>query len=140
MLKEENIKVVQTFWDRLNAHQVEFANELRADDGYEAYVAVGQPMNKEQDYQFDLIFEKAFPDIQFEIVHMIADGDLVVTNWIVSGTHTGVLAMPGAPEIPPTGKKGNLMGSTTLEIKDGKMQRGWASFDNLQLMGQLGLM
>lgn len=68
-------------------------------------------------------------------------GDYVVTNWKVGGgAHTGPLRSPCGSIIPPTGKTATLVGSTTAQVKKGKLTHTWTFWDMTSLLGQLGLL
>jgi predicted ester cyclase len=85
-------------------------------------------------------FLTAFPGSQFEILLTIAQGDYVVNHWRASGVNSGPLRSPSGTMIPPTGKKVTLVGSTTSQVKDGKVVRSWNFWDMTSLLGQIGLM
>jgi predicted ester cyclase len=50
------------------------------------------------------------------------------------------LQTPSGGSIPPTGKSPVVMGSTTSEVKDGKIIHSWTFWDMAALLGQLGLL
>ncbi len=139
MSEQDNVKVVRAFWDALNAHDLDkleqfYGPNFRADDP-------GAPgMTKEQHRAFLQGMFTAFPDLKFTIEQTIASGDTVVTNWTAAGTHTGPMLTPSGQTIPPTGKKGIVPGSDTMEVKGGKVTRVWAFWDRATLLGQLGLL
>lgn len=60
----------------------------------------------------------AFPDLHFEITDMIAEGDQVLTRWVMTGTHQGEYL--GAQ---PTGIKVRVEGMS-LEHDQGRCGRG----------------
>ncbi len=83
----------------------------------------------------------SFPGTKFEVLHTIAQGDYVVTNWKASGgTHSGPLLTPSGGTVPPTGKSATIMGSTTAQLKNGKVIHSWTFWDMASLLGQLGLL
>ena len=99
------------------------------------------PMNTEQNRMYSQNFKTAFPGAKFEILLTIAHGDYVVTHWKASGgTHSGPLQTPSGASIPPTGKSAIVMGSTTAQLKDGKIIHSWTFWDMASLLGQLGLL
>ena len=85
------------------------------------------------------VFE-AFPDLHFDVKQTVAQGDLVVFNGTMTGTHDGPLAMPNGQTVPATGKKGAVAVSNTFEFANGKIVRNSLYYDNLGMMVQLGLM
>ncbi len=140
MSEQDNIQIMRTLFDNLNAHDQDRGDPLFA-DGYVAYApGAPGPATREQAKALNEGFLKAFPDLRFDITLTIAQGDYVVTHWTGAGTHTGPLPTPSGNTIPPTGKSATTMGSTTLEIKNGKITRGWIFWDMASLLGQLGLL
>jgi predicted ester cyclase len=47
----------------------------------------------------------AFPDIHFEVLHVLAEGDLVLIHWTASGTHAERLATLTGETIPRPGEE-----------------------------------
>ena len=140
MSEQDNIQIAQATIDNLNAHDQDRSDPLFADD-YMGY-GPGQvgATNWEQAKAVNQGFLTAFPDLHFDVTLTIAQGDYVVQHWTGTGTHTGPLPTPSGGTIPPTGKKATVMGSTTTEIKNGKITRGWNFWDMAGLLGQLGLL
>ncbi|HLE29553.1 MAG TPA: ester cyclase [Anaerolineales bacterium] len=140
MSEQQNIKAAQAFIEAWNA------GDLSRGDAYEAdnFMAEGPgapgPMNSAQNRAYTQNFLTAFPDSKFEVTLTIAQGDHVVTHWKASGTHKGPLGTPSGGAIPPTGKMATVMGSTTAEVKNGKVTRSWTYWDMTSLLTQLGLM
>ncbi|HVM95755.1 MAG TPA: ester cyclase [Candidatus Acidoferrales bacterium] len=64
---------------------------------------------------------KAFPDREFTINLLIESGDLVVSNWTLSGTHTGGYYY----DVPPSGQRVTINGTAILRFKDGKVVEHW---------------
>jgi predicted ester cyclase len=63
----------------------------------------------------------AFPDMTFKVELLIQSGDLIVSNWTLSGTHDG------APffGVAPTGRPVTINGTAILRMKDGKVVEHW---------------
>lgn len=140
MSKKENTKVAQAFFDRFNAHDLDAIDQLNADDFKSEVVGGAGPMNKEQNRMYLQNFLTAFPDLHFEVTLAVAQEDHVVLNWAASGTHDGPLGTPSGGVIAPTGKEATVPGSTTYQIKDGKIARSSTYWDMAGLLGQLGLL
>jgi steroid delta-isomerase-like uncharacterized protein len=79
-------------------------------------------------------YRTAFPDLQFTIEDMIAEGDTVTYRWSSTGTHLGPLSV-----IAPSGKKVNVSGMTFVRFADGKIVEGWVNWDTFSLLQQLGV-
>jgi steroid delta-isomerase-like uncharacterized protein len=85
--------------------------------------------------QFMSVYVTAFPDLHFEIQQQLADGDFVVTRWVATGTHQGVLM-----GIPPTGRRAVTQGCTVSQFRGGKDVHDWIYWDSGNLLRQLGVL
>ena len=81
-----------------------------------------------------------FPNATIEFITEVVEGDYGVVEWVLSGTHTGVLE--GGPQpIPPTGKPLRLNGLTIVKVgSDSKITEERAYYDTATMMAQLGLL
>jgi predicted ester cyclase len=63
----------------------------------------------------------AFPDMKFAVNLLIESGDLVVSNWTLTGTHTG------APffGVAPSGQPVTINGTAILRMRDGQVVERW---------------
>jgi predicted ester cyclase len=64
---------------------------------------------------------KAFPDREFHINLLIESGDLVVSNWTLTGTHSG----GDYYDVSPSGERVTINGTAILRFKDGKVIEHW---------------
>lgn len=78
------------------------------------------------------LYRSAFPDLQFKVEDVIAEGDTVTLRWSSQGTHRGPLS-----GIPPSGRKVSVSGMTLLRFAGGKIVEGWVHWDALGLLQQL---
>lgn len=141
MSEQDNIKAAHAFFDAWNSGDLSKADPYEAAD----FVAEGPgapgPMSTEQNRMYTQNFLTAFPGSKFEVLLTIAHGDYVVTHWKASGgAHTGPLRTPSGGTIPPTGKTATVVGSTTSQLKNGKITHSWTFWDMASLLGQLGLL
>jgi predicted ester cyclase len=79
-------------------------------------------------------FRSAFPDLEFRIDALIAEGDRVVACTTMVGTQRGEFF-----GIPPTGKSVTVPGIHILRIAEGRIAEHWGVNDDLSLMRQLGV-
>ena len=84
-------------------------------------------------------FAVAMPDAGFRIDRWIEQGEQGVAIGRYTGTHTGPLAGPMG-EIPATGRSVDVPFATEFAIRDGRLSRHRAYWDNGTFMMQLGLM
>jgi steroid delta-isomerase-like uncharacterized protein len=75
----------------------------------------------------------AFPDLRFTIEDQIVEGDRVATRWTARGTHRGTLMGHAA-----TGKSVFFGGTDIFRIANGKIVEGWAHYDRLVILQQIG--
>ena len=82
--------------------------------------AVGTDI-RPQEKKFWETAKRAFPDMQFTVDLLLESGDLVVSNWTLTGTHSG------GPyyEIPPSGRRVTINGTAILRLRDGKVVEHW---------------
>ena len=76
---------------------------------------------------------RAFPDLKFTILDMVAENEKVVAFWNISGTHKGEFR-----GIAPTGKKVSVDGITINHLTGGKIMDSYVSLDYWSMMQQLG--
>jgi steroid delta-isomerase-like uncharacterized protein len=72
-------------------------------------------------------------DPQWAIHDAIAEDDLVVLRWSLTGTHRG-----GFLGIPPTGKTFVFRGIDMYRVQDGKIAEHWNVVDMLGFCQQVG--
>lgn len=82
----------------------------------------------------------AFPDMKTKITMLLGQGDWVAAEYVMEGTHTGPLAMPGGPTIPPTNRRVRIPVVELCRLEDAKFKEERVHFDLAGLMIQLGLM
>jgi predicted ester cyclase len=63
----------------------------------------------------------ALPDMTFTVELLIESDDLVVSNWTVTGTHTGAAFF----DVAPTGEPVTINGTAILRIRDGQIVEHW---------------
>ena len=80
-------------------------------------------------------FRESFPDVQMEIVELIAEGEKVVGRFRCSGTHLG--AWRGRP---PTGRRFERVDEVYIfRVRDGRIGEAWGIEDTRSRERQLGL-
>jgi steroid delta-isomerase-like uncharacterized protein len=140
MSDQEKIKAAHAFFEAWNSGDLGRSTEFEAPNFRSEAPGTMSPMTSEQNMKYNMNFFRAFPDSKFEIVMDVVQDEYVVTNWKISGGHSGPLQAPSGGMIPATGKTATLVGSTTFQIKDGKIVHSWNYWDMSSLLGQLGLL
>lgn len=76
-----------------------------------------------------------FPDLHYELLHEIAEGELVVHHLQAQGTHLGDFA--GAAS---SGRVAQWREVHIMRFEDARMAEQWGVVDRLAVLQQLGLM
>jgi predicted ester cyclase len=80
-------------------------------------------------------FRQSFPDVQMDIIELIAEGEKVVGRFTCSATHRGAWLGPAA-----TGRRFERVDEVYIfRIRDGKIVHAWGLEDALDRLRQLGL-
>lgn len=135
-MQDQNKSVVrramEEIWGKGNMSAL---NELYAPIFVDHTPQQGTTPNREGVKQAYNLYHKAFPDFDFTIDSVIAEGDEVCARITFRGTQQGEIA-----GIPPTGKRVNLTGVEICRVKDGKITESWEFLDQTAMMQQLGML
>ncbi len=82
--------------------------------------AVGTDI-RPQEQKFWETAKRAFPDMQFTVDLLIESGDLVVSNWTLTGTHNGEAYY----DVPASGRRMTINGTAILRMRHGKVVEHW---------------
>lgn len=77
---------------------------------------------------------QGFPDVRFEIEELVADGNVVMVEVTVTGTHEGEFK-----GVPPTGRSVEFGGMSTYVVEAGRVVECRTYYDTAALAEQLGL-
>jgi predicted ester cyclase len=78
------------------------------------------------------VFCGAFPDLNFKLEDIVAEGDMVAVRWRVEATHEGHHL-----GFPASHRKETLTGSSFLRIGQGRILEGWNQMDMAGLFQRL---
>jgi steroid delta-isomerase-like uncharacterized protein len=134
-LEEQNKELFRKTCEMVSTWNLEYVNVLVAPD-YAYFYPSENPksMSKEETIASVKMFKDAFPDLSFNIVESVAGGDLVVSRYIIRGTHKGTFQ-----GIPATGNKIEIDVMNWCYFRDGKVVMEREDYDMLGLMQQLGM-
>ena len=80
-----------------------------------------------------------FDEVDYETKRTIAADQVVVTEWVFTGNHTGPLGPPVFEErLDPTGRTIQLRGVTIYDVSEGLIQRETIYMDLATLIVELG--
>lgn len=81
----------------------------------------------------------AFPEYDWQVTRTIAAEEVVVTQWVFSGTHEAAIDAPiFDPPLEATGKTISIRGVSFYDIKDGLIERETLYIDLATLIVELG--
>jgi steroid delta-isomerase-like uncharacterized protein len=135
----DGVKLMREWYEGVDGHDLDRVLAACAPDC--EVVAPGVTVKgREEIRAFLQGFLDAMPDIEHRTQHITAaDDDLVVVELTGYGTHTGNLSSPDGP-IAPTGKSVELRSCGVSKIADGKIASYHLYWDQMQFLGQLGLL
>jgi steroid delta-isomerase-like uncharacterized protein len=139
MYSEENKQIALSIIEALNARDLSLWSQHLAEDYIAELPGVSAPLNKTKTMGYHQRFVTALPNIHFEVLHVLAEGDQVLIHWMASGTHDERLATLTGETIPPTQRSVRVSGTLLTEVRDGKIVRDWSYWDQLSLLAQLGI-
>ena len=133
---KSNLELYSMVWDKaINGRNIEIVNLDYFDENIKAITANGDIEGIDAFKAYYNNYLTGFSDAEFNIVDVFGQGDKIVKHWNFKGTHDGDFF-----GIPPTGKKIDLIGTTLVLMKDGKILQEQDFFDNYSLLSQLGLL
>jgi steroid delta-isomerase-like uncharacterized protein len=135
MITEDGKALAERLLDAYNRRAFDEVETLFAPD----YVNHNPPpvpgMGPDREGQLAIMraFVAAFPDSRAEMVHLVAEDDLVVVHDVVRGTHQADFM-----GIPATGNEARAEFIHIFRVADGKFVERWGLVDGMALMQQLG--
>ena len=133
---KSNLELYSMVWDKaINGRNIEIINLDYFDENIKAITADGDIEGIDAFKAYYNNYLTGFSDAEFNIVDVFGQGDKIVKHWNFKGTHDGDFF-----GIPATGKKIDLIGTTLVLMKDGKILQEQDFFDNYSLLSQLGLL
>jgi steroid delta-isomerase-like uncharacterized protein len=85
------------------------------------------------------VYAAAFPDMHRELYSFYFEGDTVIVELSLNGTHKGPLALPMGT-IPATGKKMSTPCCDVFQIENGKVKNFNCYPSGTVLLGELGVL
>ncbi|WP_227353798.1 ester cyclase [Haladaptatus salinisoli] len=117
---DENVELIDEIYDEdFVLHDPSSPDETGGRDEYKEYVET---------------YRTAFPDAEYAVEEMVAEGDSVALRYTARGTHEGELA-----GIEPTGERVTVSGMELYRVANGKIAEMWTNYDALGVFQQLGV-
>ncbi|TQJ35544.1 nuclear transport factor 2 family protein [Arthrobacter sp. SLBN-122] len=100
----------------------------------------GEVAGREAITNYFFHFWEAMPDVRYEQLATHEAGNVVIIEGFVAGTNTGPLSRPTGGTLPPTGRRVRVRSCDVATVDAGLVSTHHAYFDQLELLGQLGLL
>lgn len=129
-------RFVEELWNerRLDVADAIFATGCVTHQLRSGLAADAEPRGPEAMKEHVTSWIASFPDLHFGIEQMLSEGDRVVTQLLVEGTHQG--AWLG---IPASGRKIQIRMFTLHRVAQGKIVEDWVLVESLGIFQQLGV-
>jgi steroid delta-isomerase-like uncharacterized protein len=132
-VSEENKAIVRRFLQMFELGDPGMADEIVATDYYN-HDAPDPNIGLDGLKTLVTGFRNALPDVHFDILYQVAEGDIVVSRYKTSGTHRSEYF-----GVPATGKRVIWTTTFMVRIANGKIREAMGNWDQWGLMQQLGV-
>jgi steroid delta-isomerase-like uncharacterized protein len=132
----KNLEAVKQMWGAFETKKdSEFTATLTDDVEWDDMTEAQTSKGKDSAKKFFVMMIKAFPDGKMSTTNTWTVGEYVVSEGSFTGTHKGPFF-----GIRPTQKQVTMRGLDIMQVKDGKVAKGWSYSNSADLMAQLGLL
>ena len=144
MAERSSLEIVSEYAEALAASDTERMDALRGPEFELDFVygdaSASNPLTSEETKQFWPSWLVGFPEMDYEVTRTIAAEDVVVTQWVFTGTHSEPLGEPIFQQtIPPSGRTVMFRGVSIYEIDAGLIQYETIYMDLATVMVELGV-
>lgn len=134
-----NEQVIRELYESAEVQDVERFMSLFAADGYFWDVSAGAKYFGRDIGKTVEIYATAFPDMHRALEKFYVNGDVIIVELSLNGTHRGPLVMP-AGTIAATGNEIHAPCCDVFHLKDGKVTSFHCYTAATVLLGQLGVL
>ena len=135
MTAEDNKARMRRYYIEVWQHgNMAVSDELIAPDAVDHMPLPGQAAGRAGHDQLVHLIRRAFPDAEYTIDDLIAEGDRTVGRWTMRATHRGELM-----GVPPTGNAVVMSGIDIVRWQNGQLVEIWHIEDRLSMLQQLGV-
>lgn len=135
--QDENKALVRRFYDAIwNRGDLTVIDELVSEDFHHTNESHDGPFRGPNGLRGHINeTRQAFSGTHLTIVEQFAEGDRVVTHFILEGTHTGAIG-----SITPMGRHAKCDSVSIVRVVGGQIVDEWAITDKLTILKQLGVL
>lgn len=144
MSEVSSLDVTAQYVTALATGDTEQMNALRTAD-FELDFVYGdafasEPLSSEETKQFWPSWLVGFPEMDYEVTRTIAADEVVVTQWVFTGTHQEPIGPPVFdPPEEPTGRTIMFRGVSIYDVGEGLIKRETTYMDLATIMVELGV-
>lgn len=144
MSKFISLEVASNYVAALAAGDTDRMNVLRTPDFELDFVysdaSESGPLSSEETKEFWPSWLVGFPEMDYEVTRTIAAEEVVVMQWVFTGTHSQPLGPPiFEPPVPPSGRTIMIRGVSIYDINENLIKRETTYMDLATLMVELGV-
>ncbi|AZP19551.1 ester cyclase [Streptomyces aquilus] len=134
-------EVMDRFTDAVTTHpDLKVLAELYAEDAVAYTPDEGEIHGRDNIVEYWRQMTESVPDGRFETLHSYEIGDTAIDEGVYRGHNTGPLHLPDGGTLPATGKEVGIRGVDLATVKDGRITEYRLYFDEMEFLGQLGLL
>ncbi|MFE2213673.1 ester cyclase [Streptomyces canus] len=133
--------VMDRLTDALTTHpDLKVIAELYAEDAVAQTPDEGEIRGRDNIVAYWRQMTEAVPEATFESLHAYEAGDTAIDEGVFSGRNTGPIQLPTGETLPATQKEVRIRGVDIATVKDGRIVDYRLYFDEMEFLGQLGLL
>ncbi|MFG2728978.1 ester cyclase [Streptomyces canus] len=134
-------EVMDRLTDALTTHpDLKVIAELYAEDAVARTPDEGEIRGRDNIVEYWRQMTEAVPEATFETLHAYEAGDTAIDEGFFSGRNTGPIQLPTGETLPATQKEVRIRGVDIATVKDGRIVDYRLYFDEMEFLGQLGLL
>ena len=133
-------EVMDRLTDAVMGGNAEAMREVYADDATLVTPDQGEITGADAIGEYHRQFSQAFPDAGWEPIAKHEVDNTAIDEGYFTGTHTAPLATPTRESIPATGKQIRVRECDVATVENGVITRHRFYYDQMELLGQLGLL
>ena len=134
-------EVMDRLTDALTEHpDLKVIAELYAEDAVAVTPDEGEIHGRDDIVEYWRQMTEAVPGARFESLHSYEVGDTAIDEGVYSGRNTGPIQLPTGETLPATQKEIRIRGVDIATVRDGRITDYRLYFDEMEFLGQLGLL
>ncbi|MBT2438863.1 SgcJ/EcaC family oxidoreductase [Streptomyces sp. ISL-36] len=114
--------------------------DLFAEDAVAVTPDGGEMEGREAIVAYWRTMTEAIPEATFTTLYSFETDDTAIDEGVFSGRNTGPIQFPTGETLPATGKEIRIRGVDLAQVADGRIVSYRLYFDQMEFLGQLGLL